>query len=59
MINALRRAFQCHRNRHKPIRLSVLWDGLHYIGKCKICGEDIRRISRRRWRRDLLGKQSE
>jgi hypothetical protein len=49
----------CLFNRHRPKRGTVAWDGDGYAGRCRHCGVDIVRRSRRLWRRaDTAPKNS-
>ena len=41
----------CFFNAHNPVRHSVEWDGLNYVGTCKSCDCTIRRVRKGAWRR--------
>lgn len=41
----------CLLNRHDPVRRDVMWDGRHYVGRCRHCGVPIMRYKRRIWRK--------
>lgn len=43
----------CLLNRHAPVRDHAKWDGKHYAGTCRHCGEAIVRRSRGVWVRGL------
>jgi hypothetical protein len=42
----------CLLNKHEPKRSSTHWDGASYVGKCRGCGNRIRRVSRGNWKVD-------
>lgn len=42
----------CAMDRHQPVRREVTWDGKHYTGYCRHCGEPIVRIGHHKWRRN-------
>jgi len=43
--------FGCRIDRHQPARREVTWDGRHYVGTCRHCGEPIQRRGHRNWRK--------
>lgn len=50
----LPQVIRCRLGRHTPVRSEATWDGLHFVGTCKKCGESIRRVSRGKWKADWL-----
>jgi hypothetical protein len=43
--------FGCRVGRHQPLRRDVTWDGRHYVGTCRHCGEPVQRHGHRDWRK--------
>ncbi len=41
----------CAIDRHAPVRRNVTWDGKHFAGNCRHCGQAIVRIAPRKWRK--------
>jgi hypothetical protein len=40
----------CVFNRHEPDRHKAVWDGLHYVARCRACGREIYRVKSKSWR---------
>jgi hypothetical protein len=40
----------CVFNRHEPDRDKAVWDGLHYVARCRACGREIYRLKSKTWR---------
>ena len=42
----------CLVDKHEPNRRHVRREGRDYLGQCRHCGKDIRRIAHRDWRKN-------
>jgi hypothetical protein len=42
----------CIFNRHIPVRKRVKWDGLHFVGQCRMCGRPICKHENGSWRKE-------
>ena len=49
----------CVFNRHSPRRSKVRWDGLNYVGRCRYCGQTIRKIDDKVWRKELAPAEAD
>ncbi len=46
----------CLLGRHDPSRRKVEWNGRQFFGECRHCGQPIKRVAHRTWRRRLPQK---